>query len=225
VTAASRRRHDELARGGEGVPDRPTHAAPEKLGRVVANHQSIGAVATAVVRLLDQAWQPGLLGGVTPQFEVYHGKDFSRPMATGLSVFVFQVCVDPVQRTLPPAEPDHRRPLPLRLSFLLTAWAKDASTEHLLLGWGMRTIADSPILSSGFLNAAIPQVFRPQETVELSPGELTNDEVFQLWQVLPSSLQLSIPYLARVMRIESELLVPVAGPVLERDLDFGELVP
>lgn len=190
----------------------------------MANHQAIGAVAEAVVRLLEQSWHPSLLSGIEPQFEVYHGKDFSTPMATGISVFVYQVGVDTATRTLPPAEPDRKRPLPVKISLLLTAWAKDASTEHALLGWAMRAVADNPVLSSGFLNSSAAGVFRPEETVDLCAGELTNDEIFQLWQVLPSTLQLSVPYLARVVRIESELLEPTGGPVLERHLDVGVLV-
>jgi hypothetical protein len=142
-------------------------------------------------------------------------------MDVGVSVFVYRVAVNGTQRTLPPGEPHHRRPLPLDVCLLLTAWAKDASLEHDILGWAMRTIEDNPILTSGFLNATIPGVFRAEETVELINGQLTNDEVFQLWEVLPNSLQLSSPYLARVVRVESELLSPDAGPVLQRDLDYG----
>lgn len=189
----------------------------------MANHQAIGAVAEAVTRLLEQSWHADLLSGIEPQFEVYHGKDFSTPMAAGVSVFVYQVCVDTVQRTLPPALPDHKRPLPVRMSLLLTAWAKDASSEHALLGWAMRAIADYPNLSAGFLNASTAGVFAVDESVDLTPAELSNDEIFQLWQVLPSSLQLSVPYVARVIRIESEVVEPVGAPVGERILDMGVL--
>ncbi|MFL6107544.1 MAG: DUF4255 domain-containing protein [Marmoricola sp.] len=191
----------------------------------MANHQAIGAVAEAVIRLLERSWHPSLLTGIHPEFEVYHGKDFSAPMATGISVFVYQIGADPVQRTLPPALPDHKRPLPVRVQLLVTAWAKEASTEHALLGWAMRAIADNPVLSSGFLNAATADVFGPDETVDLALGELSNDEIFQLWQVLPSSLQLSVPYVARVIRIESELLTTHGPLVIERDLELGVLVP
>ncbi|WP_405868107.1 DUF4255 domain-containing protein [Streptomyces sp. NBC_01515] len=187
----------------------------------MANYQSIGSVAEAVARLLQQAWQPALLGGIEPRFEVYQGKDFSTPMAQGVSVFVYQVNVDQVQRTLPSAEPDHRRPLPVRVSFLLTAWGQDASTEHDLLGWAMRAIADNPVLSSGFLNAAAPGVFRAAETVELVPMELSNNDVFLLWQVLPGSLQLSVPYIARVVRVESDLVDPQGAPVQVRELSVA----
>lgn len=188
---------------------------------MMATFQAIGSVAEAVARLLGQTWQPSLLNGSALQFEVYQGKDFSKPMDLGVSVFVYQVGVNKVQRTLPPADPQHRRPLPLDIWLLLTAWAQDASMEHAILGWAMRAIDDNPILSSGFLNAFIPGVFRPEETVELVPAELTNDEVFQLWQVLPSSLQLSAPYVARVVRVESELTVPQGSPVRTRELEFG----
>jgi hypothetical protein len=186
----------------------------------MATYRAIGSVAEAVSRLLEQSWIPNLLNGIEPQFMVYQGKDFQSPMDVGISVFVYQVHVDHVQRTLPPALPHHRRPLPLVISLLLTAWATHVSAEHDLLGWAMRAIDDNPILSSGFLNSAASGVFGPEETVELIPGELTNDEVFQLWQVLPNSLQLSACYTARVVRVESDIVDPVAGPVLVRELQM-----
>ena len=187
----------------------------------MADFRAIGAVADAVKRLLEQAWSAAPFNGSALQFEVYQGKDFKAPMTAGVSVFVYQVTVSHTQRTLPPALPHHRRPLPIEMWMLLTAWAQDASMEHQLLGWAMRVIDDNPVVSSGFLNASAAGVFRPEETVELAPGELANHDVFELWQVLPSSLQLSVPYLARVVRLESDLVVPDAGPVRVRELQFG----
>lgn len=191
----------------------------------MATYRAIGSVAEAVARLLEQSVTPGLLGGIALQFKVFQGKDFSAGMDAGVSVFVYQVTVDKVQRNLPPAEPGHRRPLPVVISLLLTAWGQDVSAEHDLLGWAMRAIEDSPVLSSAFLNSAVSGVFDAGETVELVPGELTNDEIFQLWQVLPNSLQLSACYLARVIRIESEITEPAGGPVLVRELQMAQASP
>jgi hypothetical protein len=185
----------------------------------VATYQAIGSVAEAVRRLLEQSW-PSQTGGLHPQFDVYHRSDFDTPMTTGVSIFVYQVAVDSMQRTLPPSGPDRRRPLPVCVWLMLTAWAATAATEHTLLGWAMRAIADNPTLSSGFLNAFIPGVFRPDETVELIAAQLGNDEVFQLWQAMPVKLQLSMPYQARVIRIESEIVEPVGEPVLVRELAY-----
>src|ERR1700722_4489826 len=130
----------------------------------MADFRAIGAVADAVKRLLEQSWSASPFTANALQFDVYQGKDFKTPMTSGASVFVFQVTVSHAQRTLPPAQPRHRRPLPLEIWMLLTAWAQDASMEHQILGWAMRVIDDNPILSSGFLNAAVPSVFRPEET-------------------------------------------------------------
>jgi hypothetical protein len=187
----------------------------------VATYQAIGSVAEGVRRLLEQSWesQPG---GLHPLFEVYHRTDFDSPMTTGISIFVYQVGVDPVQRTVPPPGPDRRRPLPICMSLLLTAWATNAPTEHMLLGWAMRAIDDNPILSSGFLNAAVPGVFRPEETVELVAAQMSNDEVFQLWQAMPIELQLSMPYQARVIRIDSDIVEPVGAPVQVRELRYAD---
>jgi hypothetical protein len=187
----------------------------------VATYQAIGSVAEAVARLLEQTWQPSLLNDISLQFSVYQGKDFSSPMDAGVSVFVYQVGVNKTQRTLPPAQPFHRRPLPVDVHLLLTAWAQDASAEHDILGWALRVVDDNPLLSSGFLNAAVPGVFRADETVELVPAELTNEEVFHLWQVLPNSLQLSAPYVARVVRIESTLVDRPGPPVAVRQFEYG----
>jgi hypothetical protein len=87
----------------------------------------------------------------------------------------------------------------------------------------MRTIEDTPILTSGFLNSTIPGVFDPQETVELVPERLADDVTFHLWQVIPNSLQLSAPYLARVVRIASLHEAAPEQPVLTRELIFGRL--
>ena len=191
----------------------------------MATFRAIGSVAGAVVRLLEQSWAPPIFNGAELQFQVYRTLDFKSPMDAGVTVFVYRVAVNGTQQTLPPGSPHHRRPLPTDISLLLTAWAKDASLEHDILGWAMRTIEDNPILTSGFLNATVPGVFRREESIELVPGQLSNDEVFQLWEVLPSNLQLSAPYVARVVRIESELVTADAGPVLTRELDYGLAVP
>ena len=74
----------------------------------MATYQAIGSVAEGVRRLLEQSWT-STPGGLEPEFAVYHGTDFGTPMKTGISIFVYQVGLDPVQRTLPPSSPDRVR--------------------------------------------------------------------------------------------------------------------
>ena len=133
-------------------------------------------------------------------------------METGISIFVLKVAIDQLQHTLPAAPEGHRDRLPLAVSLLMTAWGKDASVGHDLLGWAMRVIADNPILTSASLNAAVSGAFADHETVELIPIDLSSDAIVRLWQVLPNSLQLSVCYVARTLHVESEAVRPEGCP-------------
>jgi hypothetical protein len=193
----------------------------------MANYRAIGATCEAVVRLLQQAWRPELFDNAELQFKVYRTKSFTTPMDVGVSLFLYRVLLNGVQR-IPPSRPgphgQPRRPqLPLELHFLLTPWAKDASLEQEILGWMMRALEDTPILPAGILNMLAPDVFAAEETVEIVVGQLANEEIFRIWDVLPNDFQISVPYIARVVRIDSELDLREAGPVVRRDLTFGVL--
>jgi hypothetical protein len=193
----------------------------------MATYRAVGATCEAVVRLLQQSWQRNLFDGADLQFAVYRTRDFATPMDAGVSLFLYRVSVNTVQRT-PPAKPgpggrQRRSQLPLDLHFLLIPWAKDASLEQVILGWMMRTIEDTPILPAGILNTLSAGVFDADETVEIVVGHLSNEEMFRIWDVLPSDYQISVPYCARVVRIDSELDQREGGPVIARKLDFGAL--
>ena len=193
----------------------------------MATYRAVEATCEAVIRLLEQSWRIDLFNGANLQFEVYRTRDFATPMDAGVSLFLYRVTVNSVQRT-PPAKPRKdghpRRPqLPLDLHFLLIPWANDASLEQSILGWMMRTIEDTPILPAGLLNTVTADVFEPEETVEIVPGQLSNEEMFRIWDVLPTKYQISVPYSARIVRIDSELDQREGGPVLTRELDFGVL--
>jgi Pvc16 N-terminal domain len=195
--------------------------------RAMANYRAVAAACEAVVRLLQQSWRPELFDGAELQFRVFRTKSFSSPMDAGVSLFLYRVALNGLHRT-PPARPGPggrpRRPqLPLDLHFLLTPWAREASLEQEILGWMMRTIEDTPSLPAGLLNALAPHVFEPEETVEIVVGQMSNEELFRIWDVLPNDFQVSVPYVARIVRIDSELEQREGEPVLTRQLDFGVL--
>lgn len=190
----------------------------------MAGYRAISSACEAVVRLLRQSWRPALFDGADLQFQVYGTPSFLAPMDVGVSLFLYRADVSGTQRTLP-HEPRRRRPLPLELSFVLTPWAEDSSLQLEILAWAMRTIEDTPILSAGFLNAAAPGVFHPEETLEIVPGHLSNEEAFRFWDVLPGDFRVSAPYVMRVVRVESEIEEDEAEPVLVRQLDYGVLAP
>jgi hypothetical protein len=191
----------------------------------MASYRAIGATCEAIVRLLQQSWRPELFDNAQLQFQVYRTKNFAAPMDAGVSLFLYRVIVNSVQRT-PPAKPTQdgrllRPQLPLDLHLLLTPWAKEASLEQEILGWFMRVIEDNPILPAGLLNTLASNVFDTEETIELVPGQITNEELFRVWDVLPSDFLISVPYVARVVRIDSAFAAREGSPVLARQLDWG----
>lgn len=195
----------------------------------MADHRAIMAVAESVVNLLRSSYRPADFN-VDLEFRTFTARDFStNAIANGVSLFLYRVFPFGTVRT-PPGRLDSlgrrlRGPLPVELHFLLTVWAKEASLQHAILGWMMRTLEDSPILPAGALNAAAEGSFRADELVDVSLAELTNEDLLRIWEVLGLHVyQVSVPYIARAVLIESvHRRAATGGPVQERAQDVGVL--
>lgn len=188
----------------------------------MASYEALSAAGAAVLNLLSSTPRPPSFP--TLEFQVFTTRQFSTPpFANGVSLFTYRVFVNGAHRT-PQGRFDTQgrrlqSQLPVEMHFLLSVWAQQASLQHSITGWMMRTLEDSPVLSSGVLNAVTPGVFRPEELVEVALGELSNEDMFRIWETISAdSYQLSIPYVARVMLLESTQLAlgPASGHVQER---------
>ena len=193
----------------------------------MADFHAIQVTCDAVMRLLQESYRPDLIEPATSlQFEVYGTADFKDHMAQGVSLFLYRVHVNATQRAPLVKDPVgnmRRQLLPLDLHFFVTAWAPKASLQHAILGWALRLLEDNPILSSSLLNGVREDTFRGDETVELVAGQLTNEELMRIWDDLGTEYQLSVPYVARVVRIESMYELPGVEPVTRRQIDYGAL--
>jgi hypothetical protein len=146
-------------------------------------------------------------------------------MDEGVSLLLYRIFQDGTNRTPPGRmQPNGQigpTKLPLELHFLLTAWAKTASLQHELAGWMMRTLEDNPILYPSLLNSYKPGVFYPEETVEVGLAQLSTEDLFDIWDVIIRHVyQLSVPYVARVVRIESTLASVSGAQVQQRLMDY-----
>ena len=181
------------------------------------------------MRLLRSSYDPADFNGATLDFQVYVAEDFNRPMEEGVSLFLYRVYQNGNNRT--PAGrvlPDGRRQatkLPLDLHFLLTAWAKKASLQHQIAGWMMRVMEDNSTLPASVLNAFQANVFRPDEGVDVGLTELSVEDMFHVWEVMINHVyQLSVPYQARMIEIESSVTIgPLGAPVQERIADYRNI--
>ncbi|MBX2998676.1 MAG: DUF4255 domain-containing protein [Caldilineaceae bacterium] len=195
----------------------------------MASYRAIVAVSEAIIHLLESQYSPVDFDGNALQFRVYTARDFMTPMDAGVSIFLYRIYPNGVHRTPPGrigSDGRRQRPmLPLDLHFLITAWAKDASLQHAIAGWMMRILEDTPSLPPGLLNHRYAETFHPDESVEFTLTELTTEELFHIWEVIVSNAyQISVPYVASNVRIESMLTRSDGAPVQERVLDYQKLI-
>lgn len=191
----------------------------------MADYRAVAAVCEAVIQLLEEK-AASLLFGEGPEFKVFSTQDFTAPpLETGISLFLYRIRPNGVYRTPPgrtlPNGNRQKHKLPLDLHFFLTAWARESSLQNTLAGWAMRVLEDHPILPTRNLNGKWDGVFRPDENVEILLDEMTIEEMFNLWeQLAKNSYQLSIPYLARIVQVDSFLDRAGEGTVLSREFAF-----
>ena len=194
----------------------------------MATHNAIAAVGQAILGLLSSACPRPEFAGA--QFELYQARNFQSPMDEGLALYLHRVTPANNIRNLPPrVAPDGRRyrpSLPLDLHYLLIAWARDAVKQHRLLGWAMREIENTPILPASLLNqyGPEPDTFAGNESVDLIMETLPILDMGAIWEVHRHQFQPSIPYIARMLRIDSDLEVTQAGPVQTRVFGAGKVV-
>ena len=85
----------------------------------------------------------------------------------------------------------------------------------------MRILEATPILPASLLNGVRAGVFRDDETIEVVAGTITNEELMRIWDDLGTEYQLSVPYVARGVKIESIREVSQGEPVRQRQLEYG----
>lgn len=182
----------------------------------MADYRAIWAVSEAIVNVLKTSERPLELNG-DMDFKVFTTRDFgNNTVESGASLFPYRVYVNGIRRT-PPGNTGvngerlkHR--LPLEVHFLITVWGKESSLQNTLAGWIMRVLEDHPILPAGILNSVVPGVFQSDETVDICLAELRTEDLFRIWDVLGLNIyQLSIPYVARVLEIDSIQSLPDDG--------------
>ena len=187
----------------------------------MATYTAIASTCEAIVRLLRSSYDPAQFGGAALDFQVYVANDFTTPMEEGISIFLYRIYQDgtnrmPAGRMLPDGSRQGTK-LPLDIHFLLTAWAKKASLQNEIAGWMMRVMEDNATLPASMLNAYQPNVFQPDEAVEVVLTELSVEDMFRVWEVMIGHVyQLSVPYQARRIDIDSLVSKSPDGAIIQR---------
>lgn len=195
----------------------------------MASYLAIAAVARTVLRLIEQECPREDFSG-TPSFALFQSHDFgSAAITEGFSLMLYRVTVNNARNQPPRRLPDGSRkrpPLPVDLHFLVTPWAGEAERQLRLLGWAMRFLEDNALLAANELNHSLSRrgrpVFEPDEMVELSCDPPGIADYLGLWDKYKARWQTSVTYVARMVRLDSELPLRDEGLVQVRRLEVGE---
>ena len=126
-----------------------------------------------------------------------------RRPATGISIFPYRVDVNRVMRPVWSAvgSRDGQGHLPIDLHMLLTPWGKTPDDELRVLGRAMQCLETTPILSGPLLDSS--GGWATGDAVQMVLGEITIEEIMRTFESLPGDYKLSVPYVARVIRIDT----------------------
>jgi hypothetical protein len=196
----------------------------------MANYRAIAATSTALAGLIRDRYPRGEFG---PGLDIllYQTRDFENPMQDGFSIYLYRVSVNGSMRNLTLRRtPDGRRfrpSLPLDLHYMITPWAQDIERQHRMLGWVMRMMEDTSVLSAGHLNHYLPETdtFAEGEGLEMICDPLSLSDYLTLWDRLRPRLPASATYTLRVAVIDSDVPVQDQALVQSRRFDMGQVTP
>jgi hypothetical protein len=183
----------------------------------VAGFKSISAAMASVEHLLNRCFDADAdRFHKKPKATVARTNDFEKPgtqasviVFPGLSIFVYRVDFNKAMRAAWSAvgSLDGRGHLPLDLHFLLTPWDDNGSYELEVLGKAMECLEATPILSGPLLHPA--GEWAPNEAVQVVLEDLETEAVMRIWDSLTADFRLSVPYIGRVVRVDTAVAVSV----------------
>jgi hypothetical protein len=181
----------------------------------MAGFTAIAAAGRSIERLLNLGFQEDPpIEGRTTRAVLVRSVDFEEanlPTAIGspaLSIFLYRVEFNKTMRAAwsSVGSQDGQAHLALDLHYLLTPWAANAEFEHRILGKAMQILESIPMLSGALLDASGD--WAANETVQLLLDEITTEAIMRTFDSLPTDYRLSVPYIARMVRIDGLRATP-----------------
>lgn len=178
----------------------------------MADFTAIASVSKSIERFLSACFVDPLVPPpvpATPTKAVLARTEDFRDGGAGLiappclSIFLYRVDYNKTMRAAWSAvgSQDGRGHLPLDLHYMLTPWARDPELEHRIIGRAMQCLETTPILSGPLLTPA--GGWAPNEGVQVLLEDVPTEWVMRTFDSLPTDFKLSVPYLARITRIDS----------------------
>jgi hypothetical protein len=200
----------------------------------VSNYRAIAAVTSTIRNMLfDAVSSDADLAGTTV---TTFPPDKARQDGTAgnqINLFLYRTSIDAAWRNqdppgLRPGETG-QPPLPLVLSYLMTAYGEDDDDllAHRLLGAGMQVINDQPVLSPAAIASALAGsgLENQPEPIRVTWQPIPMDEISRLWATFSTGYRISVSFDAAAVLIDNTQPLRAPLPVLARSSgDTGPLV-
>lgn len=177
----------------------------------MAQHAGLAAVGRSIERLVGASFReddpldpPGPTRAVLVRTEDFDKANVAAAIGPpALSIFFYRVDFNKTMRAAwsSVGHVEGRVHLPLDLHFLITPWALNAEDELRILGRAMDCLERHPILSGPVLHPS--GGFAPNETLQVVLEDVSTEAVMRTFDSLPTEYKLSVPYIARVARIDA----------------------
>lgn len=170
----------------------------------MANVFGVHAVGQALVSLLRQAHPGSPLADTACEFRILSSGELASPeeMPTSVALYLYRMSPNAQVRNARPAAaaPARAVPLAVDLHYLLTVWSSSAQIEHALAAWAMQQFAMHPLLDASVLGAEAE--WGPGDAVQVAVEDVATEDLMRIWDALEPPYRLSVPYVARMVRLE-----------------------
>jgi len=203
----------------------------------MAGFTGIAAVGISIQRMLASAFgQREPVPGKNTKAVLIRTEDLADTLVKerigdfALSILLYRVDFNKTMRAAWSAvgNADGRGYLALDLHYLLTPWADSAEYQHYIMGRTLQIIEQTPVLSGSLLYSpplpATDEYADEPETgatdsVQLILEEISTEALMRTFDSLPGNYHLSVPYVARVVRIDTQGLLD-RPPVSDANIQF-----
>ncbi len=167
----------------------------------MSNDRAIAAVTSTLRNMLFQAVSSDAdLAGTTVTTRPPDRARQDGSAGNQINLFLYRTSIDAAWRNqdLPGIRPGEsgQPPLPLVLSYLMTAYGEDDDEvlAHRLLGIGMQLLNDQPLLSPSAIVAALSGsgLEDQPDRVRITPHPIPMDEISRLWATFSTGYRISV---------------------------------
>lgn len=175
----------------------------------MAGLAAVNQVGEAIVSLLrsrrDLLAAEGRLGPVPAALNIAHTSltQLATPPApaAGCTLTCYRIAMsDHTVQRASPRNSARAASLSVDLHYLLAAWSPGVVEEQAIVSWAMLELLAHPVLDGSIL--PVNAGWGRDETVQIAPGVLSDEDLFKLWAALQIKLRLSATFRARVIRID-----------------------